>query len=298
MTAGTKLELLAPAKLNLALAVGPARESDGMHPIASWMAPIGLCDTITMQRLGDGEQSRFEIVNDPAALRPAPIDWDLESDLAVRAVRAIEAEAGKRLPVAMRVEKRIPVGAGLGGGSSDAAAALRGVRDLFELSIAYDRLAELALGLGSDVPFFLYEGPALVTGFGETIERTPQVTGAEFVTLFAPPFACATGAVYGAFDRLPPAGFRAAVVEAMARSGQFRDVDCFNDLAAAAESVEPSLAEFRARISAAASVPAHVTGSGSAVFTISSTFAEAERILETARRYVGSIAGAVTKIRA
>lgn len=298
MTAGTKLELLAPAKLNLALAVGPAQESDGMHPIASWMAPIGLCDTITMQRLGDGEQSRFEIVNDPAALRPAPIDWDLESDLAVRAVRAIEAEAGKRLPVAMRVEKRIPVGAGLGGGSSDAAAALRGVRDLFELSIANDRLAELALALGSDVPFFLGDGPALVTGFGETIERTPEVTGAEFVTLFAPPFACATGAVYGAFDRLPKSEFRAAAVEAMARSGQFRDGDCFNDLAAAAESVEPSLAEFRARISAAASVPAHVTGSGSAVFTISSTFAEAERILETARRYVGSIAGAVTKIRA
>lgn len=298
MTAGTKLELLAPAKLNLALAVGPARESDGMHPIASWMAPIGLCDTVTMQRLDDGEQSRFEIVNDPAALRPSPIDWGVESDLAVRAVRAIEAEAGKPLPIAMRVEKRIPVGAGLGGGSSDAAAALRGVRDLFELSTADERLAELALGLGSDVPFFLVDGPAMVTGFGETIERTPQVTGAEFVTLFAPPFACATGAVYGAFDRLPQGVFRAATVESMARSGQFRDADCFNDLAAAAEAIEPSLAEFRARISAAASVPAHVTGSGSAVFTISGTFAEAERVLETARRYVGSIAGAVTKFRA
>jgi len=125
MTDGTKLELLAPAKLNLALAVGPARASDGMHPIASWMVPIGLCDTITMQRLDDSEESLFEIVNDPAALRVAPIDWAVESDLAVRAVRAIEADAGRPLPVAMRVEKRIPVGAGLGGGSSDAAAALR-----------------------------------------------------------------------------------------------------------------------------------------------------------------------------
>lgn len=298
MTDGSKLTLPAPAKINLALAVGPARAGDGMHPIASWMAPIGLSDTITAQRLADSDESRFEVVNDPAALRPAPIDWPLELDLAVRAVRALEAHAGRALPVAMRVEKRIPVGAGLGGGSSDAAATLLAVRELFQLAITDEALAGIALGLGSDVPFFLGDGPALVTGFGETIERTPPVTGAEFITIFAPPFACATGAVYAAFDRLPAAEFRASAVGAMARSGSFNDSDCFNDLAPAAEAVEPSLAEFRARISAAASVPAHVTGSGSAVFTISGTFAEAERILETARRYVGSIAGAVTKFRA
>jgi 4-diphosphocytidyl-2-C-methyl-D-erythritol kinase len=286
----------AHAKINLALAVGAARAGDALHPIASWMAPIGLCDTVTIQRLDAGEPSRFEVMLDPSALRPGPIDWPLDRDLAVRAVRAIEAEAGIALPVAMRVEKRIPVGAGLGGGSSDAAAALLGVRALFGLEISDDRLSAIALALGSDVPFFLGEGPALVTGHGERVERTPPVAGIGAIALLVPPFGCDTGAVYRSLDTMERAGFRPDAVAQLARGAVFDDAGCFNDLAGAAEKSEPALAQLRAAIESAASVRAHITGSGSAMFVCCASPEEGERVVEAARRFAGPIAGLVTRI--
>ena len=297
MTDRKTLTRQAHAKINLALAVGPARASDGMHPIASWMAPIDLCDTVAMQRLPDGDGSRFEIAWAPEALRPTPIDWPIEADLAVRAVRAMETETGRALPVAMRVVKRIPVGAGLGGGSSDAAAALLGVRALFNLEIDDARLGEIALGLGSDAPFFLGDGPALVTGFGHEIERTPAVVGADAVALLIPSFSCATGAVYGAVDSLGQQDFRCDLVAQLACEGVVRDADLFNDLAQGAERVEPALIEIRARIASAAGVRVHITGSGSAMFAVCQSASEADRVVESARRFAAPIAGAVVKFK-
>jgi len=295
MTGPDTLTREAHAKINLALAVGRPRESDGMHPIASWMAPIGLCDTVTLRRLGDDEPSRFEIDWAPDAVRPTPIDWPIERDLAACAVRALEAESGAPLPVAMRIEKRIPVGAGLGGGSSDAAAALLGVREMFGLPVPDERLAAIAHGLGSDAPFFLEDGPALVTGFGETIERTPRVTGAETIALFVPPFGCATGAVYAAYGSIDAGAFRSDLAADLARAAVVRSADLFNDLAPAAERVEPALTEFRIRIESAASVRAHITGSGSAVYAVCDGRAEAERVVESTRRFVGPIAGIIAR---
>ena len=294
MTDRQALTRRAPAKLNLALAVGPPRESDGLHPIASWMATIDLCDTVTIRRLGEGEPSRFEIGWAPHSLRPTPIDWPIERDLAVCAVRALEAKASNPLPVAMRIEKNIPVGAGLGGGSSDTAAALLGMRELFMLEITDERLAMIAHGLGSDIPFFLCEGAALVTGLGDEIERTPPIIDPGVIALFVPPFGCVTGAVYRAFDAIEQDEFRADLAARLAREAVVRNGDCFNDLASAAERVEPALAEFRARIEASASVRVHITGSGSAMFVLCEDRAEGERVIESARRYAGSVAGVVT----
>ncbi|MCB9848599.1 MAG: hypothetical protein H6814_09320 [Phycisphaeraceae bacterium] len=265
-----------------------------MHPIASWMAPIGWCDTLTMQRLDDGESNRIEVICAPDAPRPIEIDWPIYDDLAVRAVRAMEEAAGRRLPIALRIEKRIPAGAGLGGGSSDAAQALLMLRELYELDINDKRLAAIAQTLGSDVPFFLGSGPALVTGLGDRIERTPPISGGARLVVFAPDFGCATGAVYRAFDATGGAGwFEQERVASMARSGVIDDSALFNDLAGPAESVAPSLAETRARIEAAASVRTHVTGSGSAFFVVCPDAAEAGRVQESARRFAGPIAGVV-----
>ena len=297
MTDRPTLTRHAPAKINLALAVGPRCASDGMHPIASWMAPISLFDTVTVQRLAECEPSRFEIIWAPDAMRPTPIDWPIEADLAVRAVRAIEAEIEKPLPVAMRVEKRIPTGAGLGGGSSDAGAALLVVRELFGLDIPDDRLAAIASTLGSDVPFFLGDGPALVTGFGETITRTEPIAESGAIALLSPSFGCATGAVYAAFDSMEPREFRSEGAERLANNAVLDDAGCFNDLAEAAERVDPSLAQMRAMIESAASIRAHITGSGSAMFVLCGDYAEAERVIESTRRFVGSIAGAVVSFR-
>ena len=105
----------APAKINLALAVDRARD-DGMHPIVSWMTPIGLMDELAVTRLEDDRLSRYAVLwHEDAPVRSA-IDWSITSDLAVRAHLALEAHAGRKLPVQMKLEKRIPVGGGLGGG--------------------------------------------------------------------------------------------------------------------------------------------------------------------------------------
>lgn len=219
MSDARSISLDAPAKLNLALAVSPPVMEDGprrgWHEIASWFAPIDLADTLMLTRLDDDSLSHYAIhwadaKSERPAPKPTPIDWSITKDLAVRAHLLLEREAGRTLPVRLRLEKRIPVGGGLGGGSSDAAAALRGVNALFELGLSPQRLRDLSRELGSDVAFFLGAdevsqpasavsnpsprrgedvdaqhrqergslAPAFVSGFGDRIERTPPITGA------------------------------------------------------------------------------------------------------------------------
>src|SRR6185295_18407432 len=122
--------------VNLALSVGPPLPAGdpraGMHPIASWMHAIDLCDEVWITRLVTGA-SRLDIAWADDAPRPSPIDWPSEKDLAFRAHRLLEGDTGRALPAAIRIAKRIPVGGGLGGGSSDAAATLLALNDLFAL---------------------------------------------------------------------------------------------------------------------------------------------------------------------
>lgn len=258
------------AKLNLALAVGPPRPVDGYHPICSWFVPIDLRDEMRVERLEDGAASRFEIVWAEDAPRPSPIDWPIEKDLCFKAHAALEREAGRSLPIALTLRKRIPTGGGLGGGSSDAAATLRAVSTMFELPISDDRLAAIALTLGSDVPYFLADPPAaaLVEGLGERITTLPSVPG--WFVLILPPMSCPTGPVYKAFDACSPGPLRDAEVRALARAGGGRidGARLFNDLALPAEMIAPGLSELRARASRVASLPVHVTGSGSTLFVV------------------------------
>lgn len=258
----------APAKVNLALAVGPPREGDGLHPICSWFAPIDLADELLITRLEDDRLSRYAILWHERALRQTPIDWSISKDLAVRAHLLLEQEVGRALPVQLKLTKRIPVGGGLGGGSSNAAAMLLGVRDLFELPITDERLAQLALSIGSDVPFFLNPAPAVVAGVGESIERTRAVESGPALALLFPPFGCPTGAVYRAFDALPSSAIREREVVEMAQRASVVGVDLFNDLATPAERVAPELADLRARAASIAERPVHITGSGSTMFIV------------------------------
>ncbi len=104
----------APAKLNLALSVGPPAE-DGMHPICTWMVAIDLCDELTVTRLEADRLSCYAIIWHEDAKRRSDIDWPITRDLAVRAHLALEQHTNSRLPVQLKLQKRIPVGAGLGG---------------------------------------------------------------------------------------------------------------------------------------------------------------------------------------
>lgn len=272
------LTRVAPAKINLALAVAPAETMGkhvGWHRIRSWFHAIDLGDTVTLTVRPEGSPSvltRF----DGDAPQPGAIDWNPSCDLTLRALNALGAHVGRELPVHADVVKRIPTGAGLGGGSSNAAAALRGARDLFDLPVPEQTLREIGATLGSDVPFFLDDSltaprPALVGGFGDSIERIERATGSLLLTL--PPVACSTPAVYKAFDELPARPFNAEGVDALAAVGRPAPVAArlFNDLAVPAEIVTPALAGLRDALTDSLDLPIHVTGSGSACFVLLDT---------------------------
>ncbi|MCA9283450.1 MAG: hypothetical protein KDA30_15595, partial [Phycisphaerales bacterium] len=177
----------APAKINLALAVDKPR-SDGMHPIASWMTPIDLADDLTITRLEDDRLSRYAIVWHDDAPVPSTIDWSITADLAVRAHMALEQHVDRKLPVQMKLEKRIPVGGGLGGGSSNAAGMLLAVNELFDLELPREELINIAINLGSDVPFFLARSAATIEDMGQIVSPTPSV--ACDMVLVMPNFGC------------------------------------------------------------------------------------------------------------
>ncbi len=254
------------AKLNLSLAVGPALESGprkGFHPIASLIAAIDLADEVEAVTGARG----LEVAWAGDAPRATPIDWTGEQDLAMRALSALQVRVGRSLNVGLRVRKRIPVGGGLGGGSSDAAAALLAVNDACGLGLSPTELRVIGSSLGSDVPFFVDDvappRAAIVTGLGETIERvTIPFANARSPVLIVPAFGCPTGEVYRAFDRAPTGG----VDEARVRRADPDDL--FNDLQAAAERTRPELAELRVRASAVCGGRVHLTGSGSCLFVL------------------------------
>jgi len=261
------IALQSPAKLNLALSVGPPRDEDGLHPICSWMTTIDLHDELLVTRLEDDRFSRYAILWHADAKRRTDIDWPITKDLAVRAHLALESHVGDRLPVQMKLEKRIPVGGGLGGGSSNAAAMLRAVNELFALGLPHETLVSIASTLGSDVPFFLAGGSAIVEGTGESIAHHAATPDLHAVVVF-PPFACPTGSVYRAYDDLGPGALDADRVRALAGERPVSTAALFNDLAAPAARVAPDLSRVLRDVGDLAERPAHITGSGSTVFVV------------------------------
>lgn len=310
------LVIRAHAKLNLALAVAapepPGAPRAGWHRIASWFVPLALHDDLELTPLPTASASTHTIVwadaaHPPPAPRPSPIDWPADADLAVRAHRLLEAHAGRTLPVAMTLRKRTPVGGGLGGGSSDAAAMLAALCRLFHLHLTHADLAALSARLGSDVAYFLDPGsapdqpprPALVQGFGDRVHRGPEhAAGSPApvpVTLLLPPFGCPTPAVYRALDTLAPAAparrfaDREATAAALALAGPAwagADAGLFNDLEPAARLVEPRLGPMIDALRLAAAPlgrRVNMTGSGSTLFCLG----EPAPALETAAGALG-----------
>lgn len=194
----TEVRVSAPAKINLYLAVGPLR-ADGFHGLATLYHAVGLYDDVVLR---PASRSSMTVSGDGVAIDGVPTD---ESNLALRAVRALGAHHALDLATAIHVHKRIPVAGGLAGGSADAAAALVGADTLFELRTPRAVLLELAGQLGSDVPFCLNGGTAIGTGRGEIV--TPVMTRGEYWWVVVPDDqALATPAVYAELDRLRTAG--------------------------------------------------------------------------------------------
>jgi len=263
------IHILAPAKINLALSVGPSGE-DRMHPIASWMVTVDLMDEVEIVRRDDPPMSLYGVTWHEDALHKPEIDWPMSSDLAARAHLALEEHVGRTLPVRLKVEKRIPPGSGLGGGSADAAAVLRGVNELFELGLSETTLAEIGAGIGSDVPFQVHGGSAIVEGLGEQVERHEHLPEVAAV-LILPEAHCSTAEVYGWFDDLAEefgeTPIRSEEVKRCARAPLTPETP-FNDLADPALRASPVLAEHMRVVSELAERPTHVTGSGAGFFVL------------------------------
>ena len=229
--------LAAPAKLNLALSVH-GRLPDGRHTVSTVLQAISLHDLLIARR---DQSVALEVAGEAPGEAPGGRD-----NLVLRAQAALEEAAGRPLPAAFRLVKRIPAGAGLGGGSSDAAAALRALAKLYRLDLD---LHPIGAEIGADVPFFLSGGCAEASGIGTDLRPAAPARG--WFAIAWPGFGVDTGSVYEAWDGTGGAGP--------------------NQLQGAAFTVEPRLRGFAARLGTAW----QMTGSGSAFFKIVATEAEA-----------------------
>ncbi|PAZ01502.1 MAG: 4-(cytidine 5'-diphospho)-2-C-methyl-D-erythritol kinase [Spartobacteria bacterium AMD-G5] len=178
----------APAKVNLTLRV-LGRRPDGFHDIETLMAPLDLADRLEVE-LKDSLGNEFSC-SDPSL----PTDG---SNLVCKAVAAFAAAIGREFGVRIHLEKRIPHGAGLGGGSSDAAAVLKALNELLGAGLAVEELEKIAASIGSDVPFFIRCVPAICRGRGERVKPVEGVPDAELI-LVKPPFPVSTAWAYGAW---------------------------------------------------------------------------------------------------
>jgi 4-diphosphocytidyl-2-C-methyl-D-erythritol kinase len=268
-----KLVLEAPAKVNFTLEV-LGRRADGYHSIRSILARISLHDTVTFTP--GGRKVVFH------GGQGTPRD---ESNLALRALRAIEKLSGVRHGVDVRIVKRIPVAAGLGGGSSDAAAVLRGLDELWGLGLPPRELERIGLALGSDVPFFLRDATCLAGGRGEELE--PLARGGPVEMVLVSPAARVSS--QWAYEHVPaeltrPSGSTSMVKVALA-SGRVELLAAHlsNDLAAGVERQYPVVAEAKRKLRAAGALGASMSGSGPTVFGVCADAASADRVADAVR---------------
>ena len=180
------MQLLAPAKINLSFEI-KGRRPDGFHEIETFMVPIALADRLTIERKSDDDGIHFSC-DDPSL--PSGAD-----NLVVRAANLFRKRTKVAAGIAIALEKKIPHGAGLGGGSSDAATTLLGLDELFETELAPEELLEMAAELGSDVPFFIVRSAAICRGRGEMVTPISLETNLELL-LVKPEFGVPTPSAY------------------------------------------------------------------------------------------------------
>ena len=284
--------LKTPAKLNLFFEV-LAKRSDGFHEIETLMAPIDLFDDLFFETDPSGRitvecsWAYGKSCRDPNALGELP---DAESNLATRALVLLRDRAGVTDGARLRLIKRIPAAAGLGGGSSDAAAALRAANVGWRLDWPAERLAEVAAELGSDVPFFLSGNAAICRGRGERIEDVPGL-GSWHAVVARPPVGLSTAEVYR--NCRPGCSTRSIepLVTAMQR-GNSRALasSLFNRLEEAADSLSPWIATLRNEFHQLDAIAAQMSGSGSSYFGLFGSARQARRAAVRLRaRRVGSV---------
>lgn len=282
----TPVVRIAPAKVNLTLSV-TARRDDGYHSLHSVFAPLALADRLSLA-IASGDRDTLHVTGfDPGPTADNLVRRAIEATRA--AVRgAWPGGPGPAPAIAARLDKRIPVAAGLGGGSSDAAAALDGALEAWGADLDPEARLAVAASVGSDVPFFLAGGPALVEGRGETVARLDGLHGTPGVLLVTPAVAVSTRDVFAAFDAIRTHGDGAVRLTSMHLAEELRAklstadlvaragaMTVANDLLPATALVVPALVPFRRGLSRLLGRPVGLSGSGPTLWALYASEAEA-----------------------
>ncbi len=265
----TSVRLRAPAKLNLTLEVLGWRP-DGYHEVRTVLQAVDLADRLELEEAGAVSLE----VAPPGAV-------PVEGNLVLEAAELLRREVGVRTGARIRLTKGIPVSAGLGGGSSDAAATLLGLHRLWGLDLTEERLLEMAARLGSDVPFFIRGGTAVGAGQGQ--ELTPLPTpGGLYAVIIALSDDTGSQKTARLYDLITPGlyadGSRTEEVARRIRSGEPLEGALFNVFDSVAPSTHPRSSSAVADLLAAGAGEAHLTGTGPAVYALAEGSAQAGRL--------------------
>jgi 4-diphosphocytidyl-2-C-methyl-D-erythritol kinase len=280
-------EVLAPAKINLFFAV-IRRRDDGFHEIETLMAPINLFDTLVLEDDPSGnitlQTSWAEGLRKHPVAQESGLPDDLEvipegeKNIAVRALHLLAKSAGGCRGAKLRLIKRIPSAAGLGGGSSDAAATLVAANRVWNLGWSTEQLARVAAQLGSDVAFFLADGPAICRGRGEQIEPIGGLGSLHFVVV-RPPEGLSTAAVYERCrPENSPKAISSIIQEIKQKNWSSLGRVAFNGLLESAKSLSPSVGRVLQRLEKASCPIIGMSGSGSSCFAVVRNQAEARQL--------------------
>lgn len=256
----------APAKINIHLRVY-GRRVDGYHGILSIFQAVSLSDAIVIRSLKEPDVLRIG----------GELGCPEQSSTVYKAALAYREMTGSRTGLAISVEKRVPIGAGLGGGSSDAAATLSGLEQLLGGGLGRNELSRAAAGIGSDVPFFLEGGAAIVSGRGEELRPIPARTDYVLVIVY-PGVSVSTAEAYGILDRDRPddSSEPDPGADELARRylGPIGDWDFANSFEPVIRSIHREIADARDELLRLGASFAAMSGSGSAVFGV---FADGDR---------------------
>ena len=278
----TLLTLSANAKINLTLDILGTRE-DGYHEVAMIMQEISLHDTLSMGKINQGISLTIAIEGQKGTL---PAD---ESNLCWKAAALVQKEYNLQEGVEIHLTKRIPMAAGLAGGSADAAAVLKGMNHLFRLGMTEARLCELGARLGSDIPFCIMGGTMLATGRGEVLTRLPSFPRFS-VVLAKPPVGVSTAWAYKTYD----AGYdgphpdNEAMLEAIHGGDAHKAAGLLcNVLEGVTETEHPVIADYKRLMMEHGAMASMMSGSGPTVFGLVREKQQAWHLADTLKKYDG-----------
>ncbi|MCI6910842.1 MAG: 4-(cytidine 5'-diphospho)-2-C-methyl-D-erythritol kinase [Veillonellaceae bacterium] len=276
------LTLSANAKINLTLDILGTRE-DGYHEVAMIMQEISLHDTLSMGKINQGISLTIVIEGQQGTL---PAD---ESNLCWKAAALVQKEYNLQEGVEIHLTKRIPMAAGLAGGSADAAAVLKGMNHLFRLGMTEARLCELGARLGSDIPFCIMGGTMLATGRGEILTRLPSFPRLS-VVLAKPPVDVSTAWAYKTYD----AGYdgphpdNEAMLEAIHGGDAHKAAGLLcNVLEGVTETEHPVIADYKRLMMEHGAMASMMSGSGPTVFGLVREKQQAWHLADTLKKYDG-----------